>query len=309
MGKRGFIAQHLHRWCERNGIDSLLVGSEQIDLTVRNNASKLADILKPSDSIVMTSSLPPDKGRDHRAFMVNVRMVETVCIALEKTACVHLVYLSSDAVYDAAKTPLVEDSSTEPLDHYALSHIAREMMFSSALDQAKIPLCVLRFTNIFGPGDTHNAYGPNRFVRSALNEGTIKLFGKGEERRSHVYIDDAVELIALSLTHRSIGTLNVAASNAISFNSIAQEVTALVGKPVQFKYLERQLKVLHKPYKPTQVFRFLYNLGRPIGPIVHRTFVNSAIFKAFPDFHFTSLKTALGKFIESEKSIPNRGLK
>ncbi|NCA21532.1 MAG: hypothetical protein EBS86_10400, partial [Crocinitomicaceae bacterium] len=42
--------------------------------------------------------------------------------------CFGWLNLSSDAVYDAQKIPLDEDSTREPTDLYALSHIAREMM-------------------------------------------------------------------------------------------------------------------------------------------------------------------------------------
>ena len=47
------------------------------------------------------SSLQPAKGRDYRALMANLRMVEAVIGALEKKPCAHLICLSSDAVYDA----------------------------------------------------------------------------------------------------------------------------------------------------------------------------------------------------------------
>lgn len=302
LGANGFIARCVQKWCGGHDVACRPVGSAEIDLSDPANAPRLAALLRADDAIVMTSSLTPDKGRDYRALMANMRMAETVCLALEKTPCAHFAYLSSDAVYDANKIPLDEDSTREPVDLYALSHVGREMVLSTELQRLQIPLCILRLTNIYGPGDTHNAYGPNRFVRSALTEWRIDVFGEGEERRSHVFIEDAVRLIGLCLERRSFGTLNVAVRHAVSFKEVADIVARLAGRPVSMQYLPRTVPVVHKPYKWTQVFRFLYNLGRPIGPVVHRTFVNTAVFTAFPDFQFTSLEQGLASFVASYRA-------
>src|SRR5712691_5360502 len=151
LGARGFISRHLQEWCARSGTASRPVGSDEIDLTNIDNAPRLAQIFRADDAVVMTSMLTPEKGRDYRALMSNLHMAETVCLALGQAACSHFVYLSSDAVYDANKIPLDEDSSREPIDLYALSHTAREMMLSSELEKKNIPLCILRLTNVYGP--------------------------------------------------------------------------------------------------------------------------------------------------------------
>lgn len=300
LGARGFISRHLQAWCARRDIPVLAVSSVDVDLTQPDSAPRLAALLRRDDAVVMTSSIQPAKGRDYRALMANLRMAETVIAALERAPCAHVVCLSSDAVFDANKIPLDEDSSREPTDLYALGHVAREMLVATELRQRDIPAAILRLTAVYGPGDTHNAYGPNRFVRSALQERRIVLFGKGEERRSHVFIDDAVEIIGRALLSRSEGTLNVAVRRALSYRSVAEAVAAVVGGPVEISFAPRTVPVVHKPYKPTQVFRFIYNLGRPIGPVVHRTFLNSAIFAAFPGFGFTPLEKGLAALIEAE---------
>lgn len=302
LGAHGFIASNLRDWCKANGIECLAVASSEIDLCEVGNAPRLATLLRSGDAVVMTSMLTPEKGRDYRTLMRNLRMAETVCCALAESPCAHFVYLSSDAVYDAQKVPLDEDSTREPTDLYALCHTTREMMLGVELAALAIPYCILRLTTVYGPGDTHNAYGPNRFVRTALGEGRIMLFGKGEERRSHIFIDDAVRLIGLALVHRSTGTLNIAIRPAVSFGAIADIIIGLAGKTIRVEHAPRTVPVIHRPYKPTQVFRFIYNLGRPIGQVVHRTFVNSAVFAAFPEFRFTPPETGLARLVDAEKS-------
>lgn len=277
LGAQGFISRHLRDWCGANGIDCMSIGSSEIDLSEVDNASRLTSLLRANDAVVMTSLLTPEKGRDYITLMRNLRMAETVCNTLAHVRFAHFVYLSSDAVYDAQKIPLDEDSSREPIDYYALCHTAREMMLGSELAKQKIPLCILRLTAVYGTGDTHNTYGPNRFVRTALKDGRIELIGEGEERRSHVFIDDAIRLIGLALARRSTGTLNVATRPAVSFSDIARIVIGLAGKTVRVEHIQRTV------------------------PTIHRTFVNSAIFAAFPEFRFTPLEAGLAQFMNAER--------
>jgi nucleoside-diphosphate-sugar epimerase len=299
LGAHGFLTRHLQRALAARQIEFCAVSSRDVDLTQPDSAERLVQRVGAQDTVVMMSTLTPEKGRDYRTLMLNLQMGANVCRCLEMTPCAHFVYLSSDAVYDAHQIPLDEDSTREPVDLYALMHTAREMMLGSVLEKGGVPLCVLRPTNIYGPGDTHNNYGPNRFVRTALQDGRIVLFGKGEERRSHVFVRDAIELILRVLRHRSRGVLNLATRPAVSFRAVAELVSKNCPRPVHLEYAPRTVPVIHHPYKLTQVARFVYNLGRPISPVVHRTFAVSATFQAFPDFKFTPLEDGLVQFLRA----------
>jgi UDP-glucose 4-epimerase len=277
LGAHGFLSTHLQAWCVRNEVPFRAVSSREIDLTQTNSTGQLADLLRTDDAVVMTSLLPPGKGRDYQTLMANLRMTETVVSAIKRSACAHLVNLSSDAVYAASKRPIDESASCEPTDLYALAHIAREMLFRIELERSGIPVCTLRLTAIYGAGDTHNAYGPNRFVREALKSGRIELFGNGEERRSHVYIDDAIELMGRSLKLRSAGTLNVAVRRTASFKQVADHVARLVATPVEISSVPRRASLMHRGY------------------------LNTAIFAAFPDFKFTPMKKGLAHLVSAER--------
>jgi nucleoside-diphosphate-sugar epimerase len=172
------------------------------------------------------------------------------------------------------------------------------MILGSVLAARAIPYCFLRPTNIYGPGDTHNNYGPNRFVRTAVNDGKIVLFGRGEERRSQLYVDDAIALVRLAIVHRSEGTLNLAVQPAVSFMDVATVVARGCGNPVTVEFVPRTIAPVHRPYKPTQVFRYIYNLGRKIGPIVHRPYSIAAVRQAFPDFAYTPLEKGIGAYLD-----------
>src|SRR2546428_337223 len=79
-----------------------------------------------------------------------------------------VVYVGTDAVYDDDTNPVRESSPCQPSSFHGTMHLARERMLIETLRPARTPLAMLRPSLLYGPGDTHNGYGPNRFVRSAL---------------------------------------------------------------------------------------------------------------------------------------------
>ena len=58
-------------------------------------------------------------------------------------------------------------------------------------------LCIVRPTLVYGEGDPHNGYGPNRFIK-LIKKKPIELFGRGEELRDHVWINDVSRLFKIN---------------------------------------------------------------------------------------------------------------
>lgn len=273
LGAGGFIARALSTKLGADQVPCLAVASRQVDLAEPGAGAKLAALLQPGDAVVMTAALTPDKGRDTATLMRNLRMAAGVAEALALRPCAHFVYLSSDAVYDWRHPLVSEASAPSPTDLYSTMHLAREQVLAAATAAAKVPYCILRPCAVYGPGDTHNGYGPNRFARSALAEGRIKLFGAGEETRDHVFIDDVVGVIGLALRHRSAGTLNVVSGRSVSFAEVATSVARLCPRPVVIETLPRG------------------------GPVTHRHFDATALLRAFPAHRPTSLAAGLPRLL------------
>ena len=276
LGAGGFLAPKLRWRLEDEHVSVLAVGSKEFDLAGADAAEKLAELLRPDDSVVMAAALTPEKGRDIGTMMKNLRMAESVCGSLRKSRVAHFVYISSDGVYDGRTTSLLnESSSCEPTDLYSLMHIARERMLTQTCRECGIPLSVLRPCAIYGPEDTHNSYGPNRFIRTASASGKITLFGEGEETRHHVYVDDVVQIVYLSLVHQSVGILNAITGQAISFRALSDLVREALGRDIAVECLPRT------------------------GPITHRQFDLTALAKSFPGLQTTPINVGIAKTAEA----------
>lgn len=273
LGAKGFVARALTAKLAEDGIAVLAISSRELDLTLPTAGPTLAASLKPSDALVMTAALTPEKGRDISTLMRNLRMAESVAAALAIHPCAHFVYLSSDAVYDWRQPTISELVAPSPTDLYSTMHLTREQMFVAATAAAKVPLCILRPCAVYGAGDTHNSYGPNRFARTASSEGNIRLFGGGEETRDHVYIDDVAAVITLSIRHRSTGTINVASGRSYAFAEVANAITQLAPRPVTTESLPRT------------------------GAVTHRHFDIAQLQQAFPRHTMTDLSTGLARMM------------
>ena len=273
LGASGFVGQNLAKSLTQEGVDVLALASSDIDLCADGASEKLVAMLKPSDSLVILSALTPDKGRGVATFARNIKMMENICLALAEKPCAHVVYFSSDAVYPLGDSPVSEESAAAAPDLYGIMHRSRELML---LDSVESPVCILRPTLIFGAGDTHNSYGPNRFRRVADADGKIGIGGEGEETRDHIYIDDVVALTNLVINHKSKGILNVATGRSIDFGSLARLVAD------QF---DGDVAVCPSPR------------GMPVS---HRSFDITATHKAFPGFQFTPLEEGVKRAHEAE---------
>ncbi len=269
LGATGFVARDLIRHLTKGGIETVAVGSAQVNLLEPESAAKLKDLVRPEDSLVIPSALTPEKGKDVRTFMKNLAMIQHVCALFEHNGCAHVVYISSDAVYDDATALVRETTPRAGLGLYGLMHVAREEMLRSTLSKSKTPLCVVRPCAIYGASDTHNSYGPNRFLRTSLKDCKITLFGNGEERRDHVYIRDVSRLLGHCLERRSEGAVNAATGEAISFYDLGQKIISLCPHKVELECLPRA------------------------SPITHRHFDISLRLREFSEFRCTPLDTGL----------------
>jgi nucleoside-diphosphate-sugar epimerase len=277
LGARGFIGAAIRRQLEARHIPILALASADLNLAETSAVDKLAAVLKATDAVVMLAALTPDKGRDIATLMKNLAMMQNTCAAIAKTGCAHMVYFSSDAVYDSAVSRVSEDTPASPQDLYGAMHYTREIMARSL---AKVPVLVLRPTLIYGLDDTHNSYGPNRFRRAAQKEGKITLFGGGEETRDHIHVDDVAALTVRCLLRRSTGTLNAATGTSHSFYEVAEVVTQ------QFK---SAVEIVRTPRA---------------NPVTHRHYDVTNTIKAFPDIRFLSLEDGVARVHRemSEKS-------
>lgn len=259
----GFIGGAAADALAASGGDVLRLGRRDVDLLADGADEALAGRLRSDDVLVVVAAEAP--CRNGAMLERNIRMMNAVVATLKARPVEHAVYVSSDAVYKDSDEPLTEASCAEPGSLHGIMHLSRERML---LDEGGVPVGILRPTLVYGAGDPHNGYGPNRFRRLALEGKDIVLFGEGEERRDHVLVDDLGELVRRMVVHRSTGVLNGATGAVHSFREIAGMVVSHIPDPAAVRTSPRSGPMPHNGYRP---------------------FDPAATFRAFPDFRYTRL--------------------
>ena len=235
LGATGFLGLAIaQRLAAESQLDVHGFSSSTLDLTKPAAFSVLDSLAGPDEILIFASAVTPDKGRTVDALDANLQMAMNVGRYLEAHPFRKVVYVSSDAVYPMSDDVVTEASAVEPADFYALAKYAGERVLANICGAAKIPLVIVRPTGVYGAGDTHNSYGPNRFISQIHNERKVNLFGEGDDIRDHVYVDDvAAAVVELAAAPDVTGTFNIASGESRSFGSVVEQLQAL--SPVEFE--------------------------------------------------------------------------
>jgi len=168
----------------------------------------------------MASSLK-DPSRDGRSNVLGTIRVLEGC----KEAGSKLVFSSTSGVYGEANggRPIRETAPIRPSSPYGLSKWSAEQYIRHAEKWWGIPYAILRYANVYGPGQT--ARGEGGVVACFLERLAAGLplivHGDGEQRRDFVHVDDVVEANLAAIERGEGGTYNVGTGIATSINQLA----------------------------------------------------------------------------------------
>lgn len=149
-----------------------------------------------------------------------------------------LITSTSEVYGKATKMPFSEedDSITGPPSRrrwcYACAKALDEFLALAHWHECRLPVVLVRLFNTVGPRQT-GQYGmviPN-FIRQALRNEPIRVFGDGTQSRCFCHVHDVVRaLIALLETRDTRGQLyNVGSNNEISIRDLAERVRDFTG--------------------------------------------------------------------------------
>ena len=272
LGSSGIVSTNLQKILREKKIKTLTIGSSKLDLK-KDKASKiLKSKIKKKDVIIFIAAEAPVKNMN--MLFNNLKICKNVCDGLKNKKVEQLIYISSDAVYSDTKYKISESSETLPESLHGLMHLNREFILKKNFEKT---LCILRSTLIYGIGDSHNGYGPNRFVKLALKDKPISIFGNGEEKRDHIFIDDLIKIIIKCIEKKGLGVLNLASGNVYSFKYIAEIIVNLSNSKSKLNKLKRLGPMPHNGYRPFDI---------------------KLLNKYFKDVQFLSLQKSIYKYIK-----------
>src|SRR6516225_6193383 len=200
------------------------------------NRQLLAELVDDADVIVHLAAAVGVKlivESPVRTIETNVNGTQMVLEAACKKRKLVLSASTSEVYGKSTNIPFREDAdlvlgpTTKGRWSYAASKALDEFLALSYWKERKLPVIVVRLFNTVGPRQTAR-YGmvlPN-FVKSALENSAITVYGNGQQSRCFCDVRDTIEgLLRLLHTPRAIGeVVNVGNTEEISIEDLAYRV-------------------------------------------------------------------------------------
>jgi nucleoside-diphosphate-sugar epimerase len=289
-GGAGFIGSHLVRSLVGKGWNVVVLddfssgrmenfhglsGSEGLQVVkgdVRDR--KVVDeVLDGVDAVVHLAAFVDSVGSVERPLEtndINVNGTLNVLDACVKKGVRRFVFASSAGVYgDGNPLPLREECDLRPVSPYAASKVSGEYYCKVFCDCYGIGTVVLRFFNVYGPGQGANQYAGviTKFVNSGFRGEALTVYGDGFQTRDFINVVDIVGALEKALEFRSSGTgvFNVCTGKPVSINDLACSVGKVLGRDLEVLHVEpRSGDIMHSygdPGRARSVLGFEARVG------------------------------------------------
>ena len=146
-----------------------------------------------------------------------------------------VIFTGTRGEYGSSLTlPVAENHAINPIGIYAITNFAAERIVLTYHNLHHIKSLCLRITNTFGPRHqmAHDEYGVfNWFIRKAMDNEVIPIFGDGRILRDYLYIDDLTEsLVKIAMSDTAYGEVyNVGSGVPLSFVELANKIIDITG--------------------------------------------------------------------------------
>ena len=176
----------------------------------------------------------------------NIMGSEAVLTTANRYGCKVLIASTSEVYGKGVKVPFQEEddrlmgSTTHSRWAYATSKAVDEFMGLAYHNQFGLPVVILRFFNTVGPRQT-GRYGMvvPRFVRMALRDEPISVYGDGQQSRCFGDVADVVGAIIKLADHpEAIGQVfNIGATEEITIEELANRVKQLTNSKSKIQFI------------------------------------------------------------------------
>ncbi|WP_334075750.1 MULTISPECIES: NAD-dependent epimerase/dehydratase family protein [Paenibacillus] len=254
-GGAGFIGSHLvNRLIRQNlkviVIDNLSTGQrknvpEQATLHVADiQSERTREIIresKPDLLVHLAAQIDVRQSIDRPFFDADVNVAGTLNLleACRENKVSKFIFASTSGVYgDLAKEVLTELDPVKPISFYGLSKWTAEQYIRLYDKFYGIPYTILRFANVYGPGQTIKGEGGVVAIfMDRLKKGLpLPIFGDGEQTRDFVYVRDVAEAILAAAEHGSRDTIHVSTGKKTSLNQLIAYLHELHPEEVEVLY-------------------------------------------------------------------------
>ncbi|GJE60970.1 dTDP-glucose 4,6-dehydratase 2 [Methylobacterium trifolii] len=218
------------RLCLADGVDLWIAEETDLSARIRAFAPTAVVNLAGCSQVSVARADPAAAFRANTAFLWE--LLDALRLLAKPPAFIHA---STEAVYGTGTGGgFREGDPTAPLGPYAASKAAGEIVVRSYAATYGLPTVIVRFGNIYGPGDPNHARLVPDLTRSFATDRPVRL-RDGRSVRSYLHVDDAVDALLRLVAQAGRPDIrgevfNVAGERAYTNLDVAQLARAASGR-------------------------------------------------------------------------------
>lgn len=197
----------------------------------------------------------------HNSAQINLNVVNEMV----KKGIKNVFYSSSACMYPSHNqedptNPLLSENSAYPANpdsEYGWEKLFSERLYMSYARNYNLRVRIARLHNVFGPlgsWDNGKEKAPAALCRKvAMSQGTVEVWGPGNQTRSFLYIDECIEGINRIQASTADQPLNLGSTQMISINDLVMMIANTANKTVQIKNIPGPVGVLGRNSDNTMI--------------------------------------------------------
>jgi len=174
------------------------------------------------------------------AVLEDIAGIENI-LKLSKNTGVRRVYFSSSSEVYGEPVEFPQNEDTTPLNSrlpYAIVKNVGEAYLRSYEKEFGLEYTIFRFFNTFGPKQSKD-FVISKFIRAALNNESIAIYGDGSQTRTFTYVDDTVDVCVKIFEDQLLANdvINIGNDELITIKNLAEQVIKITDSKSKIIYL------------------------------------------------------------------------
>jgi len=239
---------------------------ESVNLVIDNTIDEVYQLAADMGGAEFVFSGENDSDIMHNSALINLHVCD-ICV---KKNIKKVFYSSSACMYPEhnqldPNNPNCEETSAYPANpdsEYGWEKLFSERLYLAYNRNKGLDVRIGRFHNIFGPYGTWNGgreKAPAAICRKVLiSDGSIEIFGSGNQTRSFLYIDECVEGVLRLMESDFIGPVNIGSDEMVTINELVDLVSSIENKNLKKKHIDGPLGVAGRNSDNNLIYK---NLG------------------------------------------------
>ena len=152
------------------------------------------------------------------------------------------------AILGEVAPPISEAMAPMPLSPYGASKLATEGFCSAYSGSYGLHCLSLRFSNIYGPHSAHKKSVVAAFIKRALSNEPLIVYGDGTQQRDYLYVGDLACGIAAAIDRGATGTFQLGSGRPTSLLALIQAIETICGQSLEIRHEPRRSAEIHSTW-------------------------------------------------------------